>query len=235
MSSSESGEPRSRAIAQELGGPSPRSRRRQGMRAPPIPRPPPPFSPRLQDPWQGSGGAGLKRPALSGRCRPIPALPCTLYFYSPCRQLLSSASWTATGRQGARRPVLGPCGSATPGRRLQARTRAPPRRAPGAGRPGPGPGCCSVAAQSGARSLRGEPRGFKTTANRRGPEGTGGNGVVSGVLSGPGPLQQHLQYSCPIRTAGGRLRRPGRSESSFRTDPSTCPTTLRHLYRLGSV
>ena len=33
------------------------------------------------------------------------------------------------------------------------------------------------------------------------------------------------------RTAGVRLPRPGRSESSFRTDPSVCPVMLRHRYR----
>ena len=35
-------------------------------------------------------------------------------------------------------------------------------------------------------------------------------------------------------TAGVRLPRPGRSESSFRTDPFTCPMMIRHRYRIGN-
>ena len=36
------------------------------------------------------------------------------------------------------------------------------------------------------------------------------------------------------RTVGARLPRPGRSESSFRTDLSVCPIMLRRRYRLGT-
>ena len=60
--------------------------------------------------------------------------------------------------------------------------------------------------------------------------GIGSDTLVRSSQSSSGPWDEELR----ARTVGVRLPRPGRSESSFRTDPSVCPVMLRHRYRYGT-
>ena len=117
-------------------------------------------------------------------------------------------------------------GSAPPGLRGRPVGRpagglVPPRPAAGAGRraagPATDPGPCLPGITSNTR--------VRSSQSSPGPDGGASDGSGYGLRQGkrscsPGP---------PVNDSV--VPRPGHSESSFRTDPSVCPTMLRRRYR----
>ena len=131
-----------------------------------------------------------------------------------------------------------PPSAARAGARRARRPAPPPPRSRGAGRGGP-------PSESGGWQGRGPGCWRSRGAGRGGPPSGGWRsrrvlGITSNTLvrssqssSGPASLPTATGWDEEprARTASVRLPRPGRSESSFRTDPSVCPVMLRHRYR----